>query len=317
MEKKIKELLDKSSSIAIFFHINPDGDAIGSSLALKDALCQLNKKVTVFSSDKIPKYLEFLDKNNEICYDVLKQKFDLGIVVDCNEPKRVGEMEKVLNNCNNILNIDHHIPSEFFKEYQIINSEASSTCEMLYYFLKELKVTFTKDICLRLYSGLATDSGCFMFSITDGLHNIANELVKNIDDVEDVNFRLFRQKSLGEIRLFAQAVNNLELPLNNKLAISCITLKDFEKTKTSFEHTIGIVFSLSGLENTDIICVMSEEKSGTFKVSFRSKTVDVGKLSLLFGGGGHKYASGCKLYGTKNTVKQKIIDKVKEFLCME
>lgn len=318
MEKKIRDLLDNSNSIAIFFHINPDGDAVGSSLALKFALNQLNKKdVTVFSSDKIPENLEFLNKDNSICYTLTNKKFDLGIVLDCNEPKRVGIMEKVLNNCKNILNIDHHIPSEFFKEYQIINSDASSTCEILYYFFKDLNIKFNKDICLSLYTGLATDSGCFMFSITDGLHFIANELVKNIDNVEDLNYYLFRQKSFGEVALYGQAINKLELFCDNRLVITNLTLSDFEKTGTKLEHTPGIVFSLSGLANVDVVCVMSEEKSGVFKIAFRSKTTDVRKLAILFGGGGHKYASGCKLYGTKNAVKNKIISKVKEFLCTE
>lgn len=317
MEKRIKNLIDNSKDIAVFFHINPDGDAIGSALSIKYALMQLNKNVTIFSEYKPPKNLQFLLDENDVCYEVVNKKFDLAIVVDCNEPKRVGKMECVLNNCKNILNIDHHIESNYFKEYRIIDSKASSTCEMLYYFLKELNVEFSKKICLALYVGLACDSGCFMFNITQKLHYIANELVKNIDDVEDINYNLFRVKSFNEVKLYGEAIKKLDVCLNGHLAITDVTLKDFEKTNTGLENTTELVFMLSGLENVDIICVMSEEKAGTYKVSFRSKKIDVGALASLFGGGGHSLASGCKIYGTRNTVKQKIINKVKEYLCME
>lgn len=317
MEKRIKNLIDNSKDIAIFFHVNPDGDAIGSALSVKYALLQLNKNVTIFSEYKPPKNLQFLLEENEICYDITNKKFDLAIVVDCNDPKRVGKMECVLNNCKNVLNIDHHIESNYFKEYRIIDSNASSTCEILYDFLKELNIEFTKKICLALYVGLSSDSGCFLFNITKNLHYKANELVKNIDNVEDVNYNLFRVKSFNEVKLYGEAIKKLEICLNGQLAITDVTIRDFEKTNTGLENTSELVFMLSGLENVGIVCVMSEEKAGTYKVSFRSKKIDVGTLASLFGGGGHGLASGCKIYGTRNTVKQKIIDKVKEYLCME
>lgn len=316
MEKIIKELIDSSKTVAIFFHINPDGDAIGSAMAIKNALQKLGKEVTVFSDSLVPSYLEYLNQN-QICYKIVKNQYDLGFVLDCPEAKRIGEMEKVLVNCKNTINIDHHMSNEPFTTASIVNSKASSTCELVYHFLKELNIEFDKEICLDLYTGIATDSGCFMFNITENLHSIANELVKAIDNIEDINYVLFREKDLNEVRLYGEAISKLECYFDNKLAITNITLKDFEKTKSNFDATTGLVFMLSGLKNVNIICVMSEDTDGAYKVAFRSKNTDVCALAKLFGGGGHKFAAGCKIYGTRNSVKQKILNKVKEYLCME
>ena len=286
-------------------------------MALKYALQKLNKNVFVFSQDIPSDYLNgLLNRNNEIIFEKQNNKFDLGIVVDCGEISRIGDMEKVYKNCNKVLNIDHHLYNENFTEYKIVDETASSTCEIIYKFIKELNISIDKDISLALYCGMATDSGCFMFNISPSLHSIANELVKNIDDVEQINYILFRQKDYKEIKLYGNAIKNLEL-IDNNLAITCVTNKDFKATNTNLDNTTGLIFLLSGIVDAKVICVISEEKPNCFKASFRSNVVDVCSLAKIFGGGGHKFASGCKLYGSKNTVKQKIIDAVKGYLCTE
>lgn len=310
MDISIKNLIDNSKTVALFFHVNPDADAIGSALGLKYCLESLGKHVTVFSQDKLnPMLNEILNKNNEICYEVVSSKFDLGVVLDCSEISRIGEMSKVLNNCKNILNIDHHLNNQNFTEYKIVNEKSSSTCELVYNFMNELNVILTSKIALPLYCGLATDSGCFMFNISPNLHTIANELVKCIDDVEDINYHLFREKELTEIKLYGEAFSRLEI-YENKLAFVCLTLKDFKNLNAQLDDTIGLIFTLSGLKNIKVICVAAEEKPNCYKIAFRSKMVDVCALAKVFGGGGHKFASGCKIYGAKNKIKQKIIEAV-------
>ncbi len=315
--EKIKNLIKNSKNIAIFFHINPDGDAIGSSIALKLALEKFGKNVDVYSNDLVPEYLSFLNKNY-VNYNVTNKNYDLGFVLDCPEIKRIGNMEKVLNNCKNIINIDHHLSNSNFTNYLILNEKASSTCELIYNLLMELNINLTEEISLALYTGLATDSGCFMFNITENLHSICNNLLKNIKlDIEKINYRLFREKSVNEIKLYCEAIKKMELMFNNKLALFEITEKDFKNTNTSIDDTNGLVFMLSGIKNVNVICVYSEYEKGVYKVAFRSNNTDVCNLAKLFGGGGHKFASGCKLYGSKTKVKTKLLEKIKEFLCTE
>jgi len=316
MNKNIEELINKSNSIAIFFHINPDGDAVGSSLALQFALEQLGKKVKVFSQDEIPERLQFLNFNS-ICTKITNEKFDLAFVLDCPDIKRIGNMFSVFKNCKNVVNIDHHLFNQNFTENKIIDTEASSTCEIIYNFINYFNLNITKEISLCLYTGMATDSGCFMYNISKDLHKIVNKLLKEINDIENVNYILFRQKRKEELSLYSDCLSKLEYHVGDNLAITNITLKDLEKHNAIEEDSVGLIFLLSGLQNVKVICVMCEEKFGQFKVAFRSKTTDVCALAKMFGGGGHKFASGCKIYGTKNSVKRLIIEKTKEYLCTE
>ena len=146
---------------------------------------------------------------------------------------------------------------------------------------------------------------------------MADYLVKYIDDVEQINYKLFREKKKEDLFLYAEAISKLEFYFDNRLAITNITLKDLEKYNTNEDSTPGLIFLLSGLKDIDVLCVMCEEMNGRYKIAFMSNTTDVCHLASLFGGGGHKFASGCKVYGTKNTVKKKIIEKTREYLCME
>ena len=141
MIEKIKNLIEKSNSIAIFFHVGPDGDAVGSALALKEALNNINKSVTVFSQDEIGNHFEFLNTMS-IKTEIVNDKFDLGFVLDCGDVKRIGTMVDVLKNCKDVVNIDHHLNNENFTDYKIINTNASSTCEIMFYLLKDLNIKF-------------------------------------------------------------------------------------------------------------------------------------------------------------------------------
>ena len=312
MINKIKNLIDNSKNIAIFFHVNPDGDAIGSAKALKHALNGLNKKAVIFSQDKIEE-LSFLDCD-DFCLNITNEKFDLGFVLDCGEIKRIGTMEAVLKNCKNVVNIDHHLNNENFTEYKIVDTKASSTCEIIYYFLKGLNFEFDEKIKIALYLGLATDSGCFMYNINKNIYSVAKNLSEGIESkIEQMNYELFREKSFGETKLLGVAITKLESYYSGKLAITDILQKDLKEFDVSINYTPSIIFLLSGLKNFDVICVICEEKFGVFRVSFRSNKVDVCALAQKFGGGGHKFASGCKIYGNKNTVKKKILEKVQEY----
>lgn len=316
MIKKMEDLINSSKTVAIFFHVNPDGDAVGSGLALKYALEQMGKIVTVFSNDEITDKLSFLNYKS-IKTTKTNDNFDLAIVVDCPEIKRIGNMVEVYKNCKKTINIDHHLNNLRFADVTILNEKASSTCEILFDIFKKLNISFTKEICLSLYTGLATDSGCFMYNITPTIHSKAEFLIKKIDNVEQINFILFRQKKLEEISLYAEAINKLEYYFDQRFAITNITLKDLKNFNTDENSTVGLIFLLSGLKDIDILCVMCEETNGKYKIAFRSNTTDVCAFASLFGGGGHKFASGCKIYGTKNTVKNKILEKAKEYLCTE
>lgn len=318
MTQEIKNLINSSKTVAIFFHVGPDGDAMGSALALKEGLEQLGKDVCVFSQDEIGERMWFLN------IDVIqthsnKTHFDLAFVLDCGEIKRIGTMESVFKKCENVINIDHHLINENFTKHQVVNVKACSTCEIMFEFLKELGINFTKSMKLALYTGLATDTGCFMYSLNEKMFEIVDFLVEgNEEIIEKINYSLFREKGFNEIKLTGSAINKLESLFNGRLAFTSITQKELNRLSVNIEYTPNIIFLLSGLKDFDVICVVCEEKPGVFRTSFRSNKVDVCAFAKMFGGGGHKFASGCKIYGTQNVVRKKIIENAKEFFeCME
>lgn len=245
MIKRIEELINKSNSIAIFFHINPDGDAVGSALALKLALEQKGKFVKVFSQDEIPERLHFLDYKS-IITNITNEKFDLAFVLDCPDIKRIGNMFSVFKNCKRVVNLDHHLFNQNFTEFKIVDTETSSTCEIVYNFIKDLNLQLTKEICLCLYTGMATDSGCFMYNISPKLHKIVGFLTNEIEDIENINYILFRQKRKEELSLYADCLSRLEYHVNENLAITTITKKDLLKHKALEEDSVGLIFFTIG-----------------------------------------------------------------------
>lgn len=316
MITKIKNLFESVKTIAIFLHVNPDGDAIGSALALKYALESLDKKVDVYSQDEISNIFDYISARKLIKTKVETKKHDLGIIVDCPEIKRIGNMAPVFNNCKKSLNIDHHLYNGNFANISLTDEQASSTCQIIFTLFKDLKIEFTENIYKCLYTGISTDSGCFMFNLNPKIFRMASEIVKNID-CSLINTINFREKTLSQFKLYAKGFSSIELSLDNYLATVVLTEQDLMLINATIQDTDGLVFQLSGLKDAKVIALLCEEKKGQYKVSLRSKTEDVSIIAKAFGGGGHKFASGCKIYGTKNTVRNKLIDKVREISCTE
>ena len=313
MIKKINGAIDSAKNIAIFFHINPDGDAIGSSLALKFALTKMGKNVDVYSQDKIEENYSLIDAQKHIITEITNKQYDLGIVVDCPELKRIGTMSKVFGNCKTSMNIDHHLNNSNFADIVLSKPTASSTCEIIFELFKKLKIDFTEEIYKCLYTGLITDSGCFMYNLTDNLYKFAGECCKHIN-AEEINFHFLREKSLSQLKLYALGLSSIEVHFNNFLATIVISNRDLKASNTSYDDTSGLVYLFGGLKGVKVVALLCEEKLGEYKVSFRSREVDVCKIAEIFGGGGHKFASGCKIYGTKNTAKKVLLNKIETYL---
>ena len=316
MIKKIRDLFESVKSVAIFFHVNPDGDAIGSALALKYALEGLNKKVDVYSQDTISNTFDYISAQKTIKTNVESKKHDLGIIVDCPEIKRIGTMSAVFNNCKKSLNIDHHLYNGNFANLTLVEENASSTCQIIFGLFKDLKIEFTDMIYKCLYTGISTDSGCFMFNLNPKIFRMTSEIVRHID-CTSINNANFRERTLSQYKLYAKGFSGIELWLDNYLATVVLTEQDLHLVDATIQDTDGLVFQLSSLKDAKVIALLCEEKKGQYKVSLRSKTEDVSIIAKAFGGGGHKFASGCKIYGTKNTVRNKLIDKVREISCTE
>lgn len=296
--QKFDESIKSANDIAIFTHISPDGDALGSSLAIFKVIEEhYKKKVTVFISDKIPKVYEFLP-----CLDCYKRTddphyenkiFDLAIATDVATCERMGKGFVLYKKSKVKINIDHHKSNNNYGDINIVNPQASSASEVVLDILSDLEIKLTKEIATFIYVGILTDTGGFRYDNTTQkvLEKAAKLLNYGISHCELCQ-KCFMTKEKKALLLTANAILNAKFLLCDKIAYTAITLNDMKKYNAKNEHTDRIVETLRQIETCEVALLFKENLNQTTKVSLRSKTFDVSNFAAKFGGGGHKFAAG-------------------------
>lgn len=306
--EEIFDAINRSKNIALFGHINTDGDALGSLLALKFLLENMGKSVDFYSDTDIPDYLDFLPDVNK-----LNQKncdsYDLAIALDTFSD-RMGIYEKAFYKIKNSVLIDHHTGNENFAKVNWIDPKASSVCFMLYKLADNLKLTITKDVALCLISGILTDTGGLRFSNTDSDTVLAFSKLIDICDMPlyKINKYLFENKSKTYFDVYKRAIQNTEFYGANKIVFIYLKLSDFKELNADYRSVNNLSRIGTELKESGITIVMSESKPNEFHVSLRSNgQYDVRKCAEIFGGGGHVVAAGCKIYGDFETCKERLL----------
>lgn len=308
------DLLKEAKKIAVFTHINPDGDALGSSIALKLGLEKLKKEVDVYCDDTIHENYFFL--NTKTYYvEHAKKNYDLAIILDCPQLSRIGKFASIYESTPKKAVIDHHLHSAIRADVSVVDTSAGSVGVLIYRLFNELNLTLDKDIAISLYTAISTDTGCFMHNNTTiEAHHIAGNLMEYEFDLEKANFYLFKRKTKAQIALFASALNNLQFHENNKIAIVAINKEDFDKTKTTYVDTVGISAYIAGIDDIDLAILLTETQDNCYLVSFRSSTIDTSVIAKEFLGGGHRNASGCRICGKKDNVINRLLEVSKKEL---
>lgn len=296
--QKFDESIKSANDIAIFTHISPDGDALGSSLAIFKVIQEHYKKnVTIFISDKIPKVYEFLPCLN--CYkrtddpNYENKVFDLAIATDVATCERMGKGFLLYKKSKVKINIDHHKSNNNYGDINIINPQASSASEVVLDVLNDLKIELTKEIATFIYVGILTDTGGFRYDNTSQkvLEKAAKLLDYGVSHCELCQ-KCFMTKEKKALLLTANAILNAKFMLSDKIVYTPITLNDMKKYNAKNEHTDRIVETLRQIETCEVALLFKENLNQTTKVSLRSKTFDVSNFAEKFNGGGHKFAAG-------------------------
>ena len=292
--KKAALFLGENDNYLILMHASPDGDTLGSGSALCLALQRLGKRAKAVCPDKIPHKFDYLfadidktdfEPENVVCVDVADTNL-LG------EMKAVGDTAKLV--------IDHHATRREYAQMAFIEPESASACELVYAVIKELGAAIDGKIASCLYTGIATDTGCFKFTnVTPRTHIIAAELIEKGADFARINYAMFVEKSRGRIRLEQEALNRVKFYADGKIAVLTVPLALVNSIPDIDEDDIGALSAIpreiSGVEVG--ICV-KEKKEGVFKASLRtSDNIDAAEIAQLFGGGGHARAAGCSFNG--------------------
>lgn len=306
---KIKE----SNKIAIMSHIMPDGDNVGSCLALFNGLKKAGKAVRLILDDDIPKVYKFLEGSDLVERPGKYESFDVVIALDCGDAGRLGKSGLYLEN-NFVINIDHHISNTNFGNLNQVDAKASATGEIIYEVIKLLGIAVDREISECLYTAIVTDTGQFQYSnTTPKTHQIAGELINNGVNVSLMFERIYQNSSKEKVVLMKMALSSLEFYHNDSISCISLSLSQMQEANAREEDSDGMINLARDIECVEVAVFLKELEPGKIKVGLRSKkVVDVAAVALKFGGGGHVRASGCTLYGTVVEAKEKILDAIIE-----
>ena len=313
----IAAAIQAAESICVCGHVNPDGDAVGSALAMRLILTGLGKKVRVFFQDKIPDYLSFLTGVEDVRKpETCAERFDLFLAVDSSEAVRMGTCAKLMERCARTAQIDHHGTNPGYAQVNSIDPDASATGTMIREQMTALGAPMTREIAECLYAAISTDTGNFSFDCTDAeTFRVMGDLVEAGLPLAELNMRLFREKSRPQLKLLGRAIEKMRYAEDGKISVMTLTLQDFRDCGALPEHADMVVNY--GLETigTRMAILARETDDGKIKFSLRARApLTVDDVAARLGGGGHARAAGINMDGTLEGTVQKVLEAMTEKL---
>ena len=301
--KPILTHLKACERVLVASHTNPDGDAIGSLIAMGLAMKALGKRVTMYNESPIPAVYQFLPAIDGISDRIADfSVYDTALVLDCGDLERVGEAYAAVGVVPIIINIDHHVTNTRFGHLQYIDTDACSSAEIVYRLIRDLAVTISEAMAWSIYTGILTDTGSFRFSNTNrAAFSICEEMLSIGVDPWMVAQYVYGTYSLGRIKLLNLALDTIELAHDGKVSLMTVTRKMLEKTGTRPEDADGMINYARGIEDVRLAVLIQQDGNGNsvsngngpYHVSLRSDgSVDVAAIAAAFGGGGHASAAG-------------------------
>jgi phosphoesterase RecJ-like protein len=315
--QKILDVIRRGRTFLVVAHARPDGDSIGSMLALYHMLKIAGKEPLVYSQDAIPENYRFLPGSDEVVFDLpVGRSYDAVFLLDCSELDRVGDHWEEISKAGPVVNIDHHLSNDRFTEIYLIDAHASSTAELLYRLAGALEWDLSKDAADCLYTGILTDTGGFCYGNTgrDSLFAAA-DLVARGADPQWVSENVYESSPIAKIRLLAKAMAALEFHLDGKVGLMVVTLADFATCGALHEHTEGFVDLPRSIRGVQVSILFTEVAERSYKVSLRSKgRVNIERVARSFGGGGHLNAAACRVQGELVAVKSRMLGEIEAVL---
>ena len=300
-----------ASRIALIAHVSPDGDTIGSTLALRLGLMQLGKEAVAFCQDKVPDNLRFLPGAETVRVPEEAQGvYDLAIAVDVADEGRLGRCREIFHGAADTAQVDHHGTNPGYAQVNDIDPDASATALLVKELLDCLGAALTPEIGLCIYTGVSTDTGNFAFSNTTAeAFRVTGDILEACAlPLSQVNRVLFRQRSKAQTLLISRALGSLQFEAKGRIAVMRVTRQDFLDCGALPEHTDTIVNFGIDVEGVKMALLAREAEGGQVKMSLRAlEPCAVDGVAKRFGGGGHALAAGC-------TVTAPLDDAVKQVI---
>ena len=303
------DLLHKADTIVLTAHVNPDGDSLGAMLGLYEALQSQGKRVQMLLDDAVPPGYQFLPNWRKIIRpgDNEHLRSDLLVVLDASDFDRIGRVGQAVT--APILNIDHHISNTRFADYLCLDCRAAATGEIVLQLLRLMNQAITADMASCLYTAIATDCGFFRYAnTTPATLHCAADLVSAGAQPHVISEALDR-RPLASLRTLTEVLQTIEMHHNGTIATIAIHPGMLTDSNESSEGFIDYPRSIEGVEVAILFRAMDDH---TVRVSMRSHRVDVSKVALAFGGGGHVRAAGCTVHGGLEQAKERVVEAIRQ-----
>ncbi|HEU6448327.1 MAG TPA: bifunctional oligoribonuclease/PAP phosphatase NrnA [Verrucomicrobiae bacterium] len=314
---RILEVIRKHETFCIVGHVRPDGDCVGSQLALALALRGEGKKVTVWNEDSMPPKYRFLDPEGLFEKPKQGKEFDCVIATDCASFERLGKAGQYSQNRKILINIDHHESNPRYGDVNWVSAREPSCGELIFRLLKVARWPITKPIADLLFAAISTDTGSFQYPTTrPGTFHAGAELVTRGADLAKICDEVYQSYPLSRAKLLRHLYNKFKLTADDKIAYLWLKKSDFTRTGSTSDETEGLIDHIRDIEPVVVACIFEEVEPELTRISLRSKNpnVNVNEVAAQFGGGGHQAAAGARIPGKPLAVQRQVIAAVKRAL---
>lgn len=310
----ILEEIKKAKTIVILTHENPDGDAVGSSLAMYMALQKMGKEVDLVIP-VLPKLYAFLPKAEEAKKEGSTTPYDLAIALDSATIKMLNGWSNYFETAKVKVVIDHHGSNTMYGDYNYVNPVAPACAQILITVLEYFGIEIDKEIGTAILTGIITDTGGFQYqSTTPETFEFASELLKKGVNVSSIYKKVMNTKSKANFELRKRAIERMEFIEKGKISFTYITMQDEQEVNAEPGDHEGIVEEGRAIEGVEVSIFLRETEKG-YRASLRSNDyLNVSDVCLMFGGGGHIHAAGCTIAQNLEQVKEKLVNQVKMYL---
>ncbi len=311
---EIAGAIKQANRIAILSHIRPDGDAIGSQLALALSLQQSGKEISAWNEDGLPESFRFLERSDLICRPPSNpEKFDLAIALDTASQQRLGTALQAIRHADRWINIDHHASNPGYGDFVYIDPIAPATGQIVYEFLRAENFTVPRAAADALYAAISTDTGSFRYSNTTArTFEIVAELIRSGTDAAAIANQLYESYPKRRVQLLGEILSQARFDADDKIASMTLSSETKQRLDIHPDDIDGLIDSIRAVKTVVIALFFEELPEGKVRLSMRSKDdrVDVNKISGEFGGGGHPRAAGARIRGNLEEVRNKVLKRV-------
>ncbi len=306
----VVKYLREGGPFNLISHIQPDGDSIGSLLALGEALVQLGKSVRLFTPAHVPgKYAFLRGSENISSHRDRWNREAAAVVLDCSDLERTGYFKDEILRAGLVINIDHHITNRYFGTVNLVEPHAAATGEIIFHLLQAMGPDITRSIAESLYVAISTDTGSFKYDNTTAeTHRTAAALLESHGlNTGTLSQRIFDEHPLSYYLVLKKVLSTLEMYGGKKIAVITASREMLEQCGSTVDELDGMINYARNIAGVEMGIMFFIDRDSEIKVGFRAKNVDVSALAGKLGGGGHPRAAGCRLKGDYGEVKDQVL----------